>query len=416
MSDLNHELIDEVENEIHKQEKILKKNWLKYLDFNYIPKNPKHREEEIKKISVRLVGNIIQKSTGNILIYGNPGTGKTMSFRIAKDIAEIVLAKKNIEDYKIVYVVATSTNFSKILADICRSLGVNTPVRGLSVREYLGRIGDVAKGRYIHVCIDEFDKLLEDPRRKHYAEDIIYYFTRTDNLSATLITNKIDLAKSITDARVLSSLDTINTIFFNPYTKDQCRDILVERINLAFKEGVFTKEAIDTLAEHVAESGGDLRNGLSILKFCGNYAMEKGLSKIDEKIIRNLIWKHDIQKDGEALIGTLSFADKLIVAAIYSLLLENKSDQVYSGDVFARQDYFRLLLGKPGISRDSFSVYLTRLSTNGIIGVKKVWEHKYQGSKSYIFLRYSRDAIRYMLENDSQLDPLIKHIFPHRSS
>ncbi len=34
---------------IYKKESIFKENWLKYLDFNYIPKNPKHREKEIKK-------------------------------------------------------------------------------------------------------------------------------------------------------------------------------------------------------------------------------------------------------------------------------------------------------------------------------------------------------------------------------
>jgi Cdc6-like AAA superfamily ATPase len=77
-------LVKDIEDEISKKESILKENWLKYLDFNYIPKNPKHREKEIKKISIRLIENIKQKSTGNLLIYGNPGTGKTMSFLIAK--------------------------------------------------------------------------------------------------------------------------------------------------------------------------------------------------------------------------------------------------------------------------------------------------------------------------------------------
>ncbi len=176
---------------------------------------------------------------------------------------------------------------------------------------------------------------------------------------------------------------------------------MLERIKLAFKEGVFTDEAVDTLAEHVAEEGGDIRSGLSILKFCGTYAVENGIRQIDGKLMKELIWKHDIQKDGELLIETLSYSDKLILAALYSLLLETKSNFVYSGDVFARQDYYRKL------RRESFSVYLTRLSTAGIIEVKKVWKSKKEGSRSYIYLKYPIDAVRYMLENDPSLSPLI---------
>ncbi len=330
-----------------------------------------------------------------------------MSFLIAKKIAETILSKKGVEKYKIIYVTAATPNFPKILSEICKELGIQVPTRGLSLREYLSYVSELSKNCYLHICIDEFDRLLESSKQKKYSEDLLYYLTRTENISATLITNKIDLAKSITDARVLSSLDTINTIFFKAYTKEQCRDILLERIKLAFKEGVFTDEAVDTLAEHVAEEGGDIRNGLSILKFCGTYAVENGIRQIDGKLMKELIWKHDIQKDGELLIETLSYSDKLILAALYSLLLETKSNFVYSGDVFARQDYYRKLLGKSSISRESFSVYLTRLSTAGIIEVKKVWKSKKEGSRSYIYLKYPIDAVRYMLENDPSLSPLI---------
>jgi len=404
------DLLEAVEREIDQKSRILKNGWLKYLDFNYIPPNPRHREEEIKEICVRLIENVTHGSTGNILIYGNPGTGKTMSFHIAKRISEQILSKKNVENYEIVYTSATSPNLSKILSEICKKLGSEVPARGLSIREYLSYINSFAKEKYLHICIDEFDKLLENSRRKQYTEDLIYYLTRTENISATLITNKIDLAKSITDARVLSSLDTINTIYFKAYTKEQCKDILLERINLAFREGVFSEDAVDFLAEHIAECGGDIRNGLSILKFCGNYLTSRKLNRVDLKLMKELIWKHDIQKDGELLMKTLSLTDKIIVAAVYSLLLELKTERIDSGDVFARQDYFRTLLNRNGISRDSFSVYLTRLSTNGVIGIEKEWKSKRPGSKSYVYLKYSRNAVKYMLENDPTLKPVLEFI------
>jgi len=62
------------------------------------------------------------------------------------------------------------------------------------------------------------------------------------------------------------------------------------------------------------------------------------------------------------------------------------------------------------ISRQSFSVYLTRLSTMGIIEVRKVWKSKKDGPRSYIYLKYPIDAVRYMLENDPSLSSLAKYV------
>ena len=395
-------ILEAAKKEISSMESILKPNWLQYLDFNYIPKDPKHRENEIKTLVVKIVENVLQRSTRSILVYGQPGTGKTMSYLIAKDLAEEILKEKGLEDYKIIYVTITSPHVSKVLSEICSELGYKVPERGLSVREYLSHIKDIAKDKYLHICIDEFDKLIESRSKKH-AEDILYFLTRTENISTTLITNNINLAKNITDARVLSSLDRVNTVFFRTYTKDQCRDILLERVNLAFKEGVFTYDAIDLLAEHVAEGGGDIRLGLSILRYCGEYAVSNNIRKIDKDLMKSLIWKHDVRKDGELLIETLTLTDKIIIISIYQLLLETKRDHVYSGDVFARQDYLRRLIGKSSISRDSFSVYLTRLSTIGVISLKKEWEKGSRGYKTYIHLRYPTDAIKYMIENDPEV-------------
>ncbi len=289
--------------------------------------------------------------------------------------------------------------------DICSALNIKVPKRGISFKEYFSFVEEfIDKGYYIHICVDEFDNLLRD-NRKNY-ESLLYYLTRTSGLSATLITNKIDLAKEITDARVLSSLDTLNAIYFKSYTKEQCRDILEDRIKLAFREGFITDEALDVLATYVAGEGGDIRKGLSILRFCGSYAEKNDISKIDGKTMHDIIQKHNILKDGEALITTLPLSDKIVLAAVYTLLMENATENVDSRDVFARQDYYRKLLRLSSINRDSFSVYLTRLSTAGIIEIKRVSRGKNRGVESYIILRYPRDAVKYMIHNDPELSKL----------
>ena len=75
---------------------------------------------------------------------------------------------------------------------------------------------------------------------------------------------------------------------------------------------MFTDQALNLLAEHIAEEGGDIRLGLSILRYCGEYAVANKITKINKELMMELIWKHDIKRDGELLIETLTFSDKII--------------------------------------------------------------------------------------------------------
>jgi len=407
--------LDDLKRKVSEQIRVsleyLKPGWQKYLDPSYIPQAPLHRSAEIQEICLKLIGFISSKVMRNILIYGIPGSGKTMSFILAKKLAEEILQEKGIDDFKIVYLRAsTSGGVSQVMSTICWELGRDVPKRGLSFREYMSVVEEYIENeeKYLHVCVDEFDNLLT--AKKELYEAFLYFFTRTENLSATFITNKVDLAKEITDGRVLSTLDTINVIYFKPYTKEQVRDILRERVLQAFKEGVITDDAIEVLSERIADEGGDIRKGLSILLFCGESILRSERTSIDREGMKQIITKHEILREGELLNTTLSLSDKIVLAAIYTCMLTNRENKVLSDEAFAMQDYFRKLVGKTSINNDSFSVYLSRLSTAGILEIRRVGKGKGRGVASYIRLKYPQDSIRYMIEKDSKLRPVLDYI------
>jgi Cdc6-like AAA superfamily ATPase len=112
-------------------------------------------------------------------------------------------------------------------------------------------------------------------------------------------------------------------------------------------------------------------------------------------------------KDGELLRTTLPLSDKVVLAALYSILMTELVDKVPSEHLFAKQDYYRRLLGRGGISSDSFSVYLSRLSSAGVISIRKVGRGKGMGTESYVQLRYPTTSLRYMIEKDGELSKLL---------
>ena len=395
-------LLESVENELEKQKLIYKSDGRKYIDTEYVPQNPKHREKEITQISKQIIEFIINRVSGSFLIFGNSGTGKTMSFKVAMSVAQAYLSKSDPDhkDYRMIFITAKGTDITPLMTEICRSLDVKAPSRGISFKDYINLINENLKKTYVHICIDEFDNLLSRTREK--AEDLIYYFTRTERLSLTIITNRINLAKEIQDARVFSSLNTLNSINFRDYDPAQCYDILKERTDMTFNPNFIYDNVLQTLSKHIAIEGGDIRKGLSVLGLSAKYAEESNILTITPEIMTDIIEKYDILKDGENL-RRLSISGKLILAAIYSLLLTNRCNTLDSKDIFAKQDYYRSTLNMPGISRESHSVYLTKINTSGIISTARSSKGGREGTSMHITLRYPRDAIKYMLNEETEM-------------
>jgi Cdc6-like AAA superfamily ATPase len=394
-------ILESVKNELEKQKQIYKEKGRKFIDTEYVPQNPKHREKEITHISKQVIEFIINRVSGSFLIYGNSGTGKTMSFKVAMQVTKAYLEKPDIKEYKVIFITAKGTDITPLMSEICRELDIKAPSRGISFKDYINLIKQKLQSTYVHICIDEFDNLLLS-RNKEKAEDLIYYFTRTEGLSLTIITNRINLAKEIQDARVFSSLNTLNTINFRDYDPSQCYDILIERTKMAFNPNFIPDNVLQTLSKHIAVEGGDIRKGLSVLGLCAKYAEDNSIFSITPEIIKDIIEKYDILKDGENLLK-LSISGKLILASMYSLLLTNHANKLDSKDIFAKQDYYRSMLAMPGISRESHSVYLTKLSTSGIISATRNSMGGREGTTMLITLRYPRDAIKYMLNEDNDM-------------
>src|SRR5437879_13340565 len=121
------------------------------------------------------------------------------------------------------------TNY-RVVADLCRRLGVQVPFTGLAVGELLDRLKEALKKQKTAflVVLDEIDVLV----KRSEDDSLLYELTRineklTDGWIGLIgISNDLHF-KDFLDPRVLSSLGE-EEVVFKPYTSDELYDILKE--------------------------------------------------------------------------------------------------------------------------------------------------------------------------------------------
>ena len=85
MSDPIDRLLDAVES----GKSIIKNRDI--LHFTYIPKTIQHRKSELEEITIALSPILKQSTPSNLLVYGEPGTGKTLVIKTILNKFSIII-------------------------------------------------------------------------------------------------------------------------------------------------------------------------------------------------------------------------------------------------------------------------------------------------------------------------------------
>lgn len=338
------------ESLIHSSSGILKPGGMKYLSDKYIPENPLYRGDHILKLSKWIYGFIETESSGTIFLEGPPGTGKTMCFRIVEKFARRRMEEENFPNFRIVYINGRNRTLMNILTEVLNSVGFRTPYRGLSYGEVVSRLQNAAENTPVHVCIDEIDqlRLYQDSFK---LEDLLYLFSRTSGLSITTITNNYQFLSRLEDSRVLSSITKEKNLIFERYNKRQCFEILRERCEKAFREGVIKDEILEKLADYISDVSGDIRDGLEVLRNCVEICEEEKREKIDEEVLKKAV---DIFRNKKMIqkIQALSFSQKTVLAAYYANIVAKGEKEQTAEEIFEIYHALREKIGKSSTIQD----------------------------------------------------------------
>lgn len=251
-------------------------------EIDYVPEQFDYRETQMRELAFQIKPGLRGGRPLNTICRGLPGTGKTTSVR--KLFTEIEEATRKLIP---VYINCQidNTKFA-IFAQIYHKLsGHLPPTSGTSFKQIFDAICRILlkEEAVLLVALDDANYLLYENEINRVLYALLrahesYPGTRIGVI--TIISDlSVDLSREV-DPRV-ASVFRPTEIYFPPYSADEVRHILTERVLTGLYPGVLPDTMLDLVIEQTMKSG-DLRVGLDLLKRAALNAEKDARRRIEE--------------------------------------------------------------------------------------------------------------------------------------
>jgi archaeal cell division control protein 6 len=345
---------------------------------SYNPKTIYHRDKEINKIAGILAPSLKQEKPSNLFIYGNPGTGKTLTVKYVVDNIRHVSEGRNIPlkthyiNCKLKRVADTEY---RLVAQLASFFGKIIPATGLPTDEvYRIFYGAIEKEKgVVLLVLDEIDQLI-----KKAGDNILYNLTRINEelknsqIAIVGISNDATFMENI-DARVKSSMSE-EDVLFSPYNAVEIQNILKERVHKAFKGGVISPGVIEKCAAYIAREQGDARKAIELLRVAGELAERTK----NERVSTEHIDEAEEKLEREKVFDVIKTQPKQFQVVLFSILSSrNKNTPVYTGEIYDLYKNLCFRIGLRPLTQRRVSDIVGEFEVIGIINTRTISKGRY---------------------------------------
>ncbi|MDD3178327.1 MAG: AAA family ATPase [Candidatus ainarchaeum sp.] len=344
---------------------------------HYTPDKLPFRDDQIKDLSMWLSPALKSQKPHNVFIYGKVGTGKTSVVRhVVNQLDQISIENK----FPLYPVYLNCRNYQTKYAVLFYCVQLFYPdknfigySRSFIYDKFLTFIKD-NKLNFL-IILDEIDKIKDKE-----IDDIIYTLTRSNDellvgsVSMIGISNNL-FFKSRLDPRTKSSLCEQEAVY-PPYNAQELREILTQRVNVAFKPGVVTSSAINSAAAFAAKESGDARTAVMFLLKAGEISdrdklkqvtdveVLKAKEKVEQEVIKSMVLTLPVQLQLVLLAITHKSDNPKGILKIDGSFEENV---LYSGEIYEMYSLLAEKYDEKPVSMRWFREYITELETYGFI-------------------------------------------------
>ncbi len=291
------------------------------LDINYVPSSLPHRQPQLKFLNqlFRFALESPGEMTQRVLVVGNVGTGKTvLSQRFGLDITKEAEKRRINLNYIHVNCRECKGSSFMILQRVILKFIPSFPKRGYSAEELLQTLMQILDERdtYLILCLDELEALIRSE-----GSDPLYSLTRVheERLNAP---QRLSLLCVLREPEYLEVLDPStrstlqrNLIHLTEYSKQQLQDILNDRVELAFGNGMVLSQTIELIAESASMEGGDARYAIELLWRAGKYADASNMKEVFPECVRKAA-ASVYPVIGKDIVSSLGLHEKLFLLGV----------------------------------------------------------------------------------------------------
>jgi len=347
----------------------------KAFDHAFEPSNLPHRDHEVEALVRNLVDALNGHIPSTMLLYGVPGSGKTVVTRfvlgqlldkgveMGQPVQTYEINCRNVDTkYRVVQTIASQ---------LARRGDTPIPFTGWPTDRVLETLiyrMDRAAGVHI-IVLDEIDNLVS-----RAGDDLLYNLTSLNTVLRNArcciigISNDLHFTQQL-DPRVSSRLSQEDLVF-HPYGALEIQDILNERVETGLREDVLEGGVLELCAALAAQEHGDARRALDLLRISVQKAEQRAQARVDPKHVR--LAQSQLEYDQVTpVLKSLPLHQKMV---LFSIILneENGLRNISTGEVYRTYADACMKIGVEPLTPRRISSLLNELDTLGLIMARNV--------------------------------------------